>query len=106
MANLRQHLSVERLAAKAKLGPRQFSRRFQRVFGTTPATFVETLRIDEARRRLTGEHESIERIALSVGFRSDDVFRRTFERRFGISPSIYRSRFGTAARAFARRTHS
>jgi transcriptional regulator GlxA family with amidase domain len=103
MANLRQHLSVERLAAKAKLGPRQFSRRFQRVFGTTPATFVETLRIDEARRRLTGEHESIERIALSVGFRSDDVFRRTFERRFGISPSIYRSRFGAGARTVARR---
>lgn len=98
MTNLRQDLSVERLAAKATLGPRHFSRRFQRVFGTTPAVFVETARLEEARRRLAGEHRTIERVALSVGFRSDDVFRRTFERRFGISPSIYRSRFGARAR--------
>ena len=97
MANLHQNLSVERLAARAKLGARHFSRRFQRAFGATPAAFVETLRMEEARRRLTGEHDTIQRVATSVGFRSDDVFRRTFERRFGISPSVYRSRFGVPA---------
>jgi transcriptional regulator GlxA family with amidase domain len=96
-SNLHQDLSVERLAAKAKLGTRHFNRRFQRAFGTTPAAFVETLRMEEARRRLCGEHDTIERVAVSVGFRSDDVFRRTFERRFGISPSVYRSRFGVPA---------
>jgi transcriptional regulator GlxA family with amidase domain len=101
VANLRQDLSVESLAAKANLGPRHFSRRFQRAFGATPAAFVETLRMEEARRRLGGEHDTIERVAISVGFRSDDVFRRTFERRFGISPSAYRSRFGTPAKAAA-----
>jgi transcriptional regulator GlxA family with amidase domain len=106
MANLRQDLSVESLAAKAKLGTRHFSRRFQRAFGTTPAAFVETLRMEEARRRLAGEHDTIERVAISVGFHSDDVFRRTFERRFGISPSVYRSRFGVPARAGARRLNS
>jgi len=98
MTNLQQDLSVERLAAKARLGSRHFSRRFQHAFGTTPAAFVETARLEEARRRPAGEHRTIERVALSVGFRSDDVFRRTFERRFGISPGIYRSRFGTRAR--------
>jgi transcriptional regulator GlxA family with amidase domain len=103
MANLQQDLSVECLAAKANLGPRHFSRRFQRAFGTSPAAFVEKLRMDEARRRLSGEHGTIDRVAISVGFRSDDVFRRTFARRFGISPSVYRSRFGVSAKAFARR---
>jgi transcriptional regulator GlxA family with amidase domain len=98
-ANLQRDLSVERLAAKTHLGARHFSRRFQRAFGTTPAAFVETMRMEEARRRLSGEHETIERVAISVGFRSDDVFRRTFERRFGISPSVYRSRFGISAKA-------
>jgi transcriptional regulator GlxA family with amidase domain len=106
--NLQQDLSVERLAAKVKLGPRHFSRRFQRAFGTTPAAFVETLRMEEARRRLTGEHDTIQRVAISVGFRSDDVFRRTFERRCGITPGVYRSRFGVpaTARRFARRLNS
>jgi transcriptional regulator GlxA family with amidase domain len=106
VANLQQDLSVECLAAKVNLGPRHFNRRFQRAFGTTPAAFVETLRMEEARRRLAGEHDTIERVALSVGFRSDDVFRRTFERRFGISPSVYRSRFGVPARALARQLNS
>ena len=106
--NLQQDLSVERLAAKVNLGPRHFSRRFQRAFGTTPAAFVETQRMEEARRRLAGEHDTIERVATSVGFRSDDVFRRTFERRFGISPSVYRGRFGVrvSGRRFARRLNS
>jgi transcriptional regulator GlxA family with amidase domain len=106
VANLRQDLSVECLAAKANLGPRHFSRRFQRAFGTTPAAFVETLRMEEARRRLGGEHDTIERVAISVGFHSDDVFRRTFERHFGISPSAYRSRFGAPTKALVRRLNS
>jgi transcriptional regulator GlxA family with amidase domain len=94
MANLQQDLSVKRLAAHAKLGARHFSRRFQRAFGATPAVFVDRARMDEARRRLLGNHRTIEEVALSVGFQSDDVFRRSFERRFGVSPSVYRSRFG------------
>jgi transcriptional regulator GlxA family with amidase domain len=106
IANLQQDLSVESLAAKAKLGPRHFNRRFQRAFGTTPAAFVETLRMEEARRRLSAKHDTIERVAISVGFRSDDVFRRTFERRFGISPSVYCSRFGVPAGSQIRRLNS
>ena len=35
-------------------------------------------------------------IAASVGFGSADVFRRRFERRFGIAPKIYRARFLSA----------
>jgi transcriptional regulator GlxA family with amidase domain len=94
VANLHKDLSVEMLATRARLCPRQFTRRFKHAFGTTPAAFIESARIDEARRRLAGYHGSVERVASSVGFRSDDVFRRTFERRLGITPSAYRNRFG------------
>jgi len=97
VANLHKDLSVEALAARARLCPRQFTRRFKREFGTTPADFVEAARIEEARRRLASHHGSIERVAASVGFRSDDVLRRTFERRVGITPSAYRTRFGAQA---------
>jgi len=94
VANLHKPLSVEAMAGRARLCPRQFTRRFKQAFGTTPAAFIESARIEEARRRLAGYHGTIERVASSVGFRSDDVFRRTFERRLGITPSAYRSRFG------------
>lgn len=97
VANLHKPLPVEVLAARARLCPRQFTRRFKHAFATTPAAFIESARIDEARRRLAGYHGPLDRVARSVGFRSDDVFRRTFERRLGISPSAYRTRFGAQA---------
>ncbi len=93
--HLHQDLSVEALAERACLCPRHFSRRFKDAFDTTPAVFVEGLRLGEARKRLTTSHQTIESVAASVGFRSADAFRRAFERRFGIQPSIYRQRFST-----------
>jgi transcriptional regulator GlxA family with amidase domain len=91
--HLRQDLSVEALAARACLCPRQFTRRFRKAFRTTPADFVERVRLDEARRRLCAPQETIQEIADSVGFHSSDAFRRAFERRFGVAPNAYRKRF-------------
>lgn len=91
--HLSQDLSVEALAARACLGARHFSRRFKEAFGTTPAAFVEELRLGEARERLTKPNQNIESVAASVGFKSADAFRRAFERRYGITPSSYRKRF-------------
>jgi len=86
-------LSVEALAARANLSPRQFNRRFKATFGVAPAQYVETLRLDAARDHLAASAASIERVAHGVGFHSDDAFRRAFDRRFGLSPSEYRRRF-------------
>ncbi len=91
--HLRHDLSVEALASKANLSSRQFTRRFRRSFACTPAEFVQNARLDEARKRLCSRSNSVQQIADSVGFASADVFRRAFERRFGISPSAYRGRF-------------
>ncbi len=92
-ANLAGDLSVESLARRASICPRHFSRRFKRAFGDTPASFVEAMRLDEARRLLTSDSVSIEGVAGTVGFGSADSFRRAFERRFGITPTGYRGRF-------------
>jgi transcriptional regulator GlxA family with amidase domain len=92
-AHLRADLSVEALATKTCLSPRQFGRRFKQVFATTPADFVETARLDAARERLSAKSTSIAEVADSVGFASADAFRRAFERRFGVSPRAYRNRF-------------
>jgi transcriptional regulator GlxA family with amidase domain len=91
--NLTADLSVEALAGRAHLCPRHFSRRFRDAFGTTPAAFVEDLRLHEARQRLGLAHQTVESVARSVGFRSADAFRRAFERRFGVNPTTYRQRF-------------
>jgi transcriptional regulator GlxA family with amidase domain len=92
--HLRNDLSVEALAERACLCPRQFTRRFTRLFQRTPAAFVEDLRLAEAQKRLSTRSMTIEGVAASVGFRSADAFRRSFERRFGISPTAYRRQNG------------
>ena len=94
VTNLHKPITVESLAQQARLCPRQFSRRFKHAFGTTPADFVEKARLNEAQRRLADSTRGIDRVAASLGYRSAHVFRRAFERQFGISPNLYRSRFG------------
>jgi transcriptional regulator GlxA family with amidase domain len=103
LGHLRHDLSLEVLAERACLSPRHFTRRFKDVFGGTPAVFVENLRLDEARRRLTERTQTIENVAASVGFNSDDAFRRAFQRRFGVKPSSYRKRFELRANGSSHR---
>jgi len=102
--HMRQRLSVDVLAERACLSPRHFSRRFKDEFGTTPAAFVEDLRLGRARDRLALPGESIEHVASSVGFASADSFRRAFERRFGVRPGMYRRHFQLRAGGPVRRT--
>jgi len=92
--HLHKKITVDALARRTNLGPRQVLRRFRATFGTTPADFVESLRMKEAQRRLVMSDSSIKRVATSLGYRSTHVFRRAFERRFGVSPGAYRERFG------------
>jgi len=95
LGHLDQDLSVEALAERVSLCPRQFSRRFIQEFGSSPASFVRRLRLDEARQRLSAPDCTVEGVARSVGFSDSDNFRRAFERCFGIAPSAYRGRFTT-----------
>jgi transcriptional regulator GlxA family with amidase domain len=88
--HLDSNLSVEALAERACVCYRHFTRLFKRLFRTSPANFVETLRIGEARRRLVLTHNSVETVAAAVGFKSPDSFRRVFQRRVGLSPAAFR----------------
>jgi transcriptional regulator GlxA family with amidase domain len=91
--HLRGDLSVDALADRACLSVRQFARAFKQEFGTTPAAFVENARLAEASRRLLSRRVNIETVARSVGYASEDVFCRAFERRLGVTPRNYRNRF-------------
>jgi len=78
--NLDQALPVERLAAKAGMSPRHFARVFLRDTGTTPARFVERLRVEAARRRLEESQDKLEKVADDCGFGSSQSLRRSFLR--------------------------
>ena len=94
LCNLGQDLSIEALAQKVCMSPRNFTRLFKTAFGKAPAEFVASARMTEAQRRLQIPRNSIETIATSVGFRSADAFSRAFERALGCRPSTYRALLG------------
>jgi transcriptional regulator GlxA family with amidase domain len=96
-AHLAQDLSVAALARRVHLCLRHFTRVFKDAFGRSPGAFAQALRLDEARRRLAARASSIGAVASSVGFASDDAFRRAFLRRFGVTPAAYRRHFGRTA---------
>lgn len=98
LTHLERDLSVERLAEQVCLCPRQFARRFKQEFKSSPAAFVQRLRLDEARRRLSASGSSVESVARSVGFQDPDSFRRAFVKCFGVAPGTFRGRFVTAPR--------
>jgi transcriptional regulator GlxA family with amidase domain len=98
VGHLRHDLSIEALARRASLSPRHFHRLFTQSMGKSPATLVEELRLDEARRHLTRPGVSVARAAEAAGFRSADSMRRAFKRRFGLMPSSYAARFEAGRR--------
>jgi transcriptional regulator GlxA family with amidase domain len=93
LEHLGEDLGIDRLADRAALSPRHFRRVFRETFETTPASYIERLRLERACVLLTTGRLAIERVASSVGFSSADAFRRAFRNRYQSSPNEYRARF-------------
>lgn len=96
--NLDGVLDVPALAARAGLAERTFHRRFVAAMGETPARFVETARLDAA-RMLLSRGLSLKAVAAQVGLFPAARFSEAFERRFGVSPRLFRDMQAGAGRA-------
>jgi transcriptional regulator GlxA family with amidase domain len=86
-------LSVEALAAKASLSPRQFARAFAAEVGMPPGRYVDRTRFEAARRRLEDTAEGVEETARACGYGTPEAMRRAFVSALGVSPAEYRRRF-------------
>lgn len=86
--------SPQALAGQAGVSPRHLSRLFREETGSTPAAYVETMRLEAARMLLEGG-ESVTSAARRSGLGSDETLRRTFARHLGTTPSAYAARFRT-----------
>lgn len=91
--NAHQHVTVEDLAGRAAMSPRNFARVFLRETGMTPLKYLEQVRIERAKHLLEETSHPMEAIALESGFGSAEQLRRTFQRCLGITPRAYRERF-------------
>ena len=91
--NAHLKVTVEELAGRAAMSPRNFARAFVRETGMPPAKYIDQIRLERAIRFLEDTSNRIETVALESGFASAEQLRRTFQRRMGITPLAYRERF-------------
>jgi transcriptional regulator GlxA family with amidase domain len=91
--HLKSDLSVNALANRVHMSPRNFARVYAAKRGRTPAKAVEAIRVDAARRRLEETDDRIESIAERCGFSSEEQMRCAFLRILRIPPRDYRKRF-------------
>jgi transcriptional regulator GlxA family with amidase domain len=91
--HLDQKLSVEQLASRAAMSPRNFARRFRSEMGATPAQYLQRLRLDAARRLLTEGDLPTDQIAARCGFGARETMRLAFQRHLRVAPQQFRERF-------------
>lgn len=86
-------LTTEILADRMSTSVRTLIRLFQRELLTTPARYVEDVRLEAARRALELGISPVEKVARQCGYHSVDVLRKAFKRRFGVSIKDYAQSF-------------
>lgn len=88
--NLKNDLSVGRLAKLVRLNRVRFSTEFHRLFGMPPAEYVRAHRIGKAQELLLNSGWKLDQIASELGFCDRFHFSRTFTRMTGRAPASFR----------------
>lgn len=97
-------LSVESLAARARMSPRHFARAFRSETGTTPGRYVDRVRLEHARRLLEETAGGVEEVARAAGYGTPEAMRRAFVKVLGTPPADYRRRFHARTTATSKTT--
>src|SRR5262245_37234524 len=95
--HLETDLSVPALARHAAMSPRTFARTFRAEVGTTPAAYVQAVRVEAARRLLETTTDGTAEVARSCGFGTVETMHRAFRRTVHTTPGQYRRHFAATA---------
>ncbi len=95
----REPSAISGAVAISGIPERSLKRRFKTATGTTLITYVQNLRVEEAKRRLETGSQAFERISTEVGYDNLAFFRRLFKRCTGLTPGQYRRMFSPFSRA-------
>lgn len=93
-AHLNRPISLSELATVCGLSSTHFSRAFREAMGQPPHAYLVGLRMERAIDLLEQTRLPITEVALSCGFDQPQYFATVFRRKFGLSPSAWRSKRG------------
>jgi transcriptional regulator GlxA family with amidase domain len=89
--------TVPAMARRAGVSVRHVTRIFDEEVGTTPARYVEQVRLEAAQVLLETGDAAMAVVARRTGFGSPESMRRAFVRHLGVTPGAYRASFRTAS---------
>ena len=93
LERLHEPLGLPRLAARAGMSVRTFTRRFREETGVSPAQWLLRQRVEEARRLLETTDLPVDRVAERAGFGTATSMRQHLHAAVGVSPTAYRRTF-------------
>lgn len=88
-----REVSIDSLADRIGMGPRNFIRRFKAATGRLPGAYTQMLRVSAAKELLEHGASSIQVVCSKSGYEDLAFFRSIFKRHTGMTPAEYRSRF-------------
>jgi len=86
----KDRVTLEDWARESALGIRTLQRRWLAAFGESPLAWLQSVRVEEARRLLERSEEPWEAITAYCGYSDPASFREIFQRRVGSTPGRYR----------------
>ncbi|AKH19581.1 GlxA family transcriptional regulator [Sedimenticola thiotaurini] len=92
-SHLAEKISIDRLGERCGMAPRTFKRRFKQATGDSPLAYLQSLRIERAKKILESSQIPIEQITRQVGYEDSSSFMKLFKRTTGMSPQQYRTVF-------------
>ena len=92
-AHYAEPITLDQLASLEHISKSYLSRLFKQQTGQTVITYINSLRIETAKRLLTATRENVNEIAYQVGFESPKYFYRAFRALTGDTPAGFRKRY-------------
>lgn len=87
--NYIQPMSLKVISNKFNISAAYLGKLFKEETGIGFSKYLNTLRIEQAKKLLTGTPEKANRIAIEVGYSDSNYFYSTFKKYTGMSPTEY-----------------
>ena len=89
-SNFSSSFTLDELAAFTSMSKFQLSHDFTRYFHIAPMKYLNTVRLENAKKLLTSTDMSVSEVGSSVGIENTTHFINMFKRSFGTTPNQYR----------------